>query len=436
MEEDGMGVGFAAITLLGIFFALIIYGAPLFVALIWASFIVLMLLNNMTPSVITQKLFMSVNNFGLLAVPFFMIAGGLLDKGGISKRLVNLAMALVGWLPGSLAVVTFLACAFFGAVSGSSIATVAAIGGIMLPIMLKEDYPLDFALSTCAAGGYLGIIIPPSIPMVLYGLTASVPVGDLFMGGFIPGIMLTVAMSSYAIYWGSKNKAKIKRYPFKLSQFVLALKEALWALAMPVIILGGIYGGIFTPTEAAAVACAYGLLIGIFVFKELNFKKIISILRNSVASCALILFMIACVSCFGHIMAMENIPRVVSGFITSIAHSTASFWVVITIILFIVGMVMDTAPAILILGTLIVPISANYGIDPVVFGLVMIINLGIGLVTPPVGMNLYVAAGLKKVGTKQVLSVHLIAYVGLSLLVLILLMSFPKIITSLPELFS
>jgi len=423
------------VVLLGIFFSLVLFGAPLIVAFIWASVIPLVLFCDMTLAVVTQKLFTAINSFGLLAVPFFIIAGSLLDKGGISKRLINLAMALVGWLPGSLAVVTFLASAFFGAVSGSSVATVAAIGGVMLPIMLKEGYPLNFSLATVTTGGFLGIIIPPSIPMVLYGLTTGVSVGDLFVAGIIPGLMLTGAMSTYAVLWGLRNKDKVKKYPFSINKLLIAFKEAIWALVMPGIILGGIYSGVFTPTEAAAVACFYGVFVGLVVFKELNLKKIILVLRSSLASSSLILVMIACVSVFAHVIALENVNEILFNFITSIASSTFSFWVVITIILFIVGMIIDTPPAILLMGTLLVPISSKFGIDPLVFGLVMIVNLGIGLCTPPVGMNLYVAKGLmKNINTRQVLSKHLFIYVTFATLVLLILMAIPSIITFLPNL--
>jgi len=423
------------IVLLGIFFSLVLFGAPLIVAFIWATIIPLVLFSDMTLAVVTQKLFTAINSFGLLAVPFFIIAGSLLDKGGISKRLINLAMALVGWLPGSLAVVTFLASAFFGAVSGSSVATVAAIGGIMLPIMLKEGYPLNFSLATVTTGGFLGIIIPPSIPMVLYGLTTGVSVADLFIAGIIPGLMLTGSMSIYAILWGLRNKDKVKKYPFSINKLLIAFKEAIWALVMPGIILGGIYTGVFTPTEAAAVACFYGVFVGLVVFKELNLKKIILILRSALASSSLILIMIACVSAFAHVIALKNVNEILFNFITSIASSTFSFWVVITIILFIVGMIIDTPPAILLMGTLLVPISSKFGIDPLVFGLVMIVNLGIGLCTPPVGMNLYVAKGLiKNINTKQVLSKHLFIYITFATLVLLILMALPSLITFLPNL--
>lgn len=208
--------------LLGIFFSLVLFGAPLIVAFICASIIPIALFSDMKLAVVTQKLFNAINSFGLLAVPFFIIAGALLDKGGISKKLIKLAMALVGWLPGSLAVVTFFASAFFGAVSGLSVATVAAIGGIMLPTMLKEGYPLDFSLATVITGGFLGIIIPPSIPMVLYGLTTGVPVGDLFIAGIIPGLMLTGSMFIYAVLWGLRNKDKVKRYSFSINKLLIA----------------------------------------------------------------------------------------------------------------------------------------------------------------------------------------------------------------------
>lgn len=419
----------------GIFFGLILIGAPLFSCLFWAAIVPLVMFNPGTPlTVIPQKLFTTVNSFSTLAIPFFVIAGGLMDKGGISKRLINFAMSLVGWMPGSLAVCTFLASAFFGAVSGSAVATVAAIGGIMVPRMLDDGYPLPFALGTAAAGGYLGIIIPPSIPMVLYSMTVGVSVADMFTCGFIPGILLTGAMSVYAVFWGTKHP-EVTRYEFKMSEVGKSFVNALWALFMPVIILGGIYGGIFTPTEAAAVACVYAIIVGAFVFHELSLANIGRVIRASVGSSALVIFMMAIVNCFSQVLTMENIPALVKELIVSTASTPFEFWVIVTIVLFITGMVIDLPPAVLLMGTLLAPVATSYGIDPIVFGLVMIVNLGIGLCTPPVGMNLYVAAGLKKVTTKEVLSRHLAMYLVCSTIILILLMACPKIITFLPSLF-
>ena len=261
-----------AAALFIIFLAAVVLGIPICFSLLISASVSLIAFSDTPMVFIIQKIFTSLDSFSMMAIPFFMIAGGLFDKGGVSKRLVDFANSLVGWLPGGLAIVTFVASAFFGAISGSASATVAAIGSIMLPFLLKEGYSLKFSLATIASAGFLGIIIPPSIPMVIYSIAASTNVGDVFTGGFIPGIMLVVAMSVYALIYGRKH-IKVTR-KFDIREVWRTFKGAIWALIMPVIILGGIYGGIFTPTEAAGVACVYGLFVGFVVYRELSLKKL------------------------------------------------------------------------------------------------------------------------------------------------------------------
>ena len=363
-----------------------------------------------------------------------MIAGGLLAEGGVSKRLTDFAKSLVGWLPGGIAIVVFLSSAFFGAISGSSAATVAAIGSIMLPAMLEDGYPLKFSLATIATGGFLGIIVPPSIPMVIYGMAAGASVSEVFMGGFLPGFMLAGGMSIYSVIWAMRNKDIIKSLKFSLKNVWITFKSAIFALIMPLIVLGGIYGGIFTPTEAACVAVFYGLFVGLFVYKELNFKIIVSILRSSIITTGVLLFVIAAATAFGLVLTRENVPQTVAHMITSFAANRFTFWMLVTVMLLIVGTFMDTCPAVMILTPIFAPALAAYNINPVVFGVVMIINLGIGLCTPPVGLNLYVAAGLKKTTIENVVGRHLLWYLFAALAVLILLMSVPQIIMFIPNL--
>lgn len=417
-----------------IFLILVIIGVPVAVALALGATIPLLLFTNITPAVIAQRFFTASDQYSLMAIPFFIIAGGLLEKGGVSQRLVNLANAVLGWLPGGLAIVVFMSSTLFGAISGSSVATVAAIGSIMLPYMLKEGYPRGFCLSTIACAGYLGIIIPPSIPMVLYGLAASASVGEMFLGGFIPGFMLAGGMGLYGVVYGMMYKDQLTSRPFSIREVWHAITDGIWALFMPGIVLGGIYGGIFTPTEAAAVSCLYGLIIGIFIYKELNLKKIIRILRSSVITTAMIMFVVAAATAFAFVLTREMIPARVAAFITGFCDTKVQFLILVTIFLFFVGMVMDTPPAILVLAPLLTPVAKTYGIDPISFGLIMIINLGIGLVTPPVGLNLYVAAGLQKDSVGTILNRHLLIYILCSLVVLIILMAFPGIITFIPNL--
>ena len=373
------------------FFILLILGVPIALSLT-ASATLALWMDGMNLIVVVQKMFTAMDSYSLMAIPFFMIAGGLLADGGVSKRLTDFAKSLVGWLPGGFAVVVFLSSAFFGAISGSSAATVAAIGAIMVPGMLADGYPLKFSLATVAAGGFLGIIVPPSIPMVIYGMAAGASVSDVFMGGFIPGFMLAGGMSIYSI------------------------------------------GGIFTPTEAACVAVFYGLIVGVFVYKELNLKTIFNILRSSIITTGMLLFVIAGATVFGLVLTRENVPQTVAAMITSFATNQFMFWLLVTVLLLIVGTFMDTCPAVMILTPIFTPALATYGIDPIVFGVVMIVNLGIGLCTPPVGLNLYVAAGLKKTTIENVVGKHLLCYLLAALLILVLLMAFPQIIMFLPNL--
>lgn len=415
-----------------LFFVLLILGVPIALSLAASSIAALYMLD-INLVVVAQKIFTAMDSYSLMAIPFFMIAGGLLAEGGVSRRLTNFAKSLVGWLPGGFAVVVFLSSAFFGAISGSSAATVAAIGAIMVPAMLEDGYPLKFSLATVASGGFLGIIVPPSIPMVIYGLAAGAPVGDVFMGGFIPGFMLAGGMAVYSVIWATRHPELVKRHKFSPHEVWVTFKDAIWALIMPIIILGGIYGGIFSATEAACVAVFYGLLVGILIYKELDIKLIWGILRSSIVTTGMLLFVIAAATVFGLVLTRENVPQTVAAWITGVATTKFAFWAMVTILLLIVGTFMDTCPAVMILTPIFAPALSAYGIDPVVFGVVMIINLGIGLCTPPVGLNLYVAAGLKKTGINNVVCKHLFLYLLCALTVLILLMAFPQIIMLLPN---
>ena len=420
-------------TIFGVFLILAAIGIPLSLALVAGTAVPIALFTTTNLQVIVQRFFNAVNQYSLMASPLFVISGALLDKGGVSKRLVRFANSLVGWMPGGLAIVAFLASAFFGAISGSSLATVAAIGAIVVPSMLDEGYPLPFALSTVASAGWLGIIIPPSIPMVLYGTAGNVSVGDLFLAGVLPGIILMACMASYSFYFGKKYLPIRKQ--FSISEVWHSFRDAIWAIGMPIIILGGIYGGVFTPTEAAAVACLYGFLVGIFVYRELTWKLLKEIMHSSVITTGFIMFICASATAYGFVMTMEMIPTKVANFIISIATNKLSFLALVTILLLIVGTFMDTAPAMMILAPILVPILPTYGIDPVAFGIIMTINLGIGLVTPPVGMNLYVAASIRKAPVSTVINKHLLIYMLIAFLLLCLFMLVPDIILFVPNLF-
>jgi len=419
-------------AIVAVFVILIVIGAPIAVCLAMASVLPLTFFSNISAIAIIQKCFTSIDSASLMAVPFFIVAGGLLSEGGVSKRLVDFASSLVGWLPGGLAIVTFVASAFFGAICGSAAATCSAIGAIVVPELTKRGYPLPFSLATVASAGFLGIIIPPSIPMIIYGQATNTSVNDLFMAGFIPGILLTLSMSTYAFFWGKKNK--IPTQSFELKEVGRTFVSAIWALIMPIIILGGIYGGIFTATEAGAVSCAYGLFAGAFIYRELNLKSIIRIIRSSMVTCAMIMFIIAVANGFALVLTRENIPQNVSSALLAISgNSKFLFYLLVTVLLLFVGTFMETVPAIMILAPILLIALRPLGIDSVAFGLVMIVNLAIGVITPPLGLDLYVAAGVGNVPVMTVINKHLLRYGLCSLAVLILMMIFPQISLWLPS---
>ena len=418
----------------GVFIVAIVIGCPIAIAMFLATLVPACFFTNMSLTALAQKLFVSVDNFTLLTIPLFILAGVLMDKGGVSKRLVDFAQSLFGWIPGSLAIVTFFASAFFGAISGSSSATVAAIGSIMIPSMLAAGYPMGFALTTVACAGFLGVIVPPSITMVLYAVSVGgVSIGDVFMGGFIPGFILAAAMSIYAFIYGRKHFRE-QIVPFSLKNVWKTFVRALGALGMPVIILGGIYSGIFTPTESAAVAVIYGFIMSVFVYREMKLNELMATLRSGSLTTCVVMFIVATALVLSYLLTLEQVPNTVAAWITSFAKTPASFWALTMILLLFVGTFMDTAPAVMVLSPILVPALSAYGINSVHFGVLMTINLAIGMVTPPVGLNLYVAASLMDQEVDVLINRHLFSYIGLALLALILFIAVPQIVMFLPSL--
>jgi C4-dicarboxylate transporter DctM subunit len=423
-----------ALSLFGIFFLIALIGIPISVALLAAAGVPLALFTDTPLTVLVQRLFVSLDSFSLMALPFFMIAGGLLEKGGVSKRIVDFANSLVGSLPGGLAIVAFVASAFFGAISGSATATVIAMGAIVVPAMIREGYDAKFAVTTIAAAGYLGTIIPPSIPMVTYGVTTGASIGDLFSGGIIPGILLTGLMSVYAYRYGKKHVKTT--YVFSLKEVWRTFKNAIWALLMPLIILGGIYGGVFTPTESAAVACLYGLLVGFFIYKELTWKIVYRIMKESVINASMIMFIVGAASAFGFVMTKARIPVEMSNFIIGLTDNPFVLLLLVNVLLLFIGTFMETNAAILIIAPIFMPIIQQFGIDPVHFGVMMIVNLSIGMITPPLGVNLFVAAKLVDgVTVGQLINRHLLRYLIVSVIGLLIITYFEQVVLFLPRLF-
>lgn len=411
----------------------IITGMPLAYAIGGASFFAVAFGSDLPEIFIVQRYFTGVDSFTLMAIPFFMISGSLMAKGGVSDRLIKLCGIFLKKFPGGLAIVSIVACTFFGAISGSAPATAAAIGGIMIPVMLNNKYKEDFAMTTIASAGYLGVIIPPSITMVTYGVAAGASIGDMFMAGVIPGILLCLGMSIYAFFVGRKNNyVMVDEDIITGSNAVKIIIDAIPALLMPVIILGGIYGGIFTPTEAGCVAVVYGFIVGFFVYKELKIKDLPEIFKSSALSASMILLIIGCASAFGNIMAREMIPNKVATFMIGLSDNKYVFLILVNILLLIVGCFMETNTAIMIIAPILLPVAQALDINVIHFGIIMVINLAIGLLTPPLGMNLYVATGITGRKVTDILGKHLIGYILVSLLVLMIVTYVPAISTFLP----
>ena len=356
-----------------------------------------------------------------------------MSSGGISRRLVNFCNAILGWMPGGLGVVAVFACMLFGALSGSPTATCAAIGSIMVPSMIEAGYSKRFSLATVAVAGILGCIIPPSTVMVSYSSVSDASVGSMFMGGILPGILMGLAMAVIPIQYGIKHQAEIPRIKFSLRNLGKSTVDAIGALLMPIIILGGIYGGIFTPTEAAGVACAYGLIVGMFIYRELRLKELKNVLMGASSSTGMVLFIMACAAVFGFVMARYQITNAIAEFIMSICPNKYIFLLLVNILLLIVGCFMETTAAILILAPIFAPILTAFGIHPVHFGVVMCINLAIGCATPPLGLNLFVAAGLTKDKVEVVISKHTVQYILLSIAILFLITYVPDLVMAIPN---
>ncbi|QNB46609.1 TRAP transporter large permease subunit [Thermanaerosceptrum fracticalcis] len=384
------------------FATLVILNVPLAVGLGLSSLLALAITQKVPLFLIAQRMFTGLDSFPLLAIPLFMIAGRLMERGGISRRLINLATNMVGSVAGGLALVSVLACMFFAAISGSAPATVVAIGAIMVPAMIKAGYDKDFAVALMAAAGTIGVIIPPSIPFVTYGISMNASIGQLFMAGVIPGFIMGGSLMAVCYVIAKKRGYKGTVRP-TLKGFLSSLKESIWGLLMPLIILGGIYGGVFTPTEAATVACVYSLFVGIFIYKELTYEETIKSFSEAGVTSAMVMLIIATATAMGWILTTEQIPVKVATAISSVAKDPVILLLLINIILLITGCLMELNAAIIILGPIFLPLLMKMNIDLIHFGVIMVVNMTIGLLTPPLGVNLFVAGGLlKEVTFKQI----------------------------------
>ena len=379
-----------------------------------------------------KEMFGAINKFPLAAIPFFILAGNLMETGGISRRLVEFAKSIVGGVQGGLPMTCVLTCMIFAAVSGSSVATTFAIGAILIPALIKHGYPASYAAALQATSAELGVIIPPSIPLILYGVSAEVSIGELFIAGFGPGLLIGGALMLFVhLYcrfkgWG-KNDGDGRLGVGKASL------NAAWALLMPVIILGGIYGGIFTPTEASVVAVFYALIVGMLIHRELSFKDVLPVLRKSVISSAVIMFIIANAGLFAFIITRAGVPEAIGEWLSKVLQSPMWFLLGVNAALFVIGMFIETSAAIIVLAPILVPVAIHFGVDPVHFGTIMVVNLALGMITPPFGVNLFAACTVAKISLDQIVK-HLLPFVLVIIGCLMLITYIPSISLALRDL--
>ncbi len=349
---------------------------------------------------VALKLFTGIEKFEIMAIPFFILAGNFLTHGGVAKRMINFATSMVGHWHGGLGLAAVVACALFAAVSGSSPATVVAIGSILIPAMVKAGFPKEFGAGVVTTAGGLGILIPPSIVMVMYSVTTNTSVGALFMAGVIPGIMLAFLLGLTT--WWRARRGNYPRLPkASWGDRLKALRESIWGLLLIVVVMGGIYSGLFTPTEAAAMSAVYAFIVAVFVYKDLTLKDVPRMLLNSANMSAMLLYIITNAVLFSFVLANENIPQQLADWLVGMGLGPIAFLLVVNLLLLVAGNFMEPSSIILILAPILFPVAVQLGIDPIHFGILIVVNMEIGMCTPPVGLNLYVASGIAKMGMTE-----------------------------------
>lgn len=424
-----------ATTLFLTLFALLLFSVPIGICLGLATMIVMLFVEGTPPMVLlARSVVTGADSFPLIAVPLFILAGDLMQHGGMSRRLVGFANALIGHIRGGLAYVNVLACVFFAAISGSSPATVAAIGSNMIPEMEKVGYSRRFSGALTASSGMIGVMIPPSIPFIIYGVTAEVSIGKLFLAGVVPGVLFALMFMLVARFM-LRGDAVVQQSTTTFSGVGVwqSFRASVWALLVPVIILGGIYSGIFTPTEAGAVAVVYAAIIGIFVYGDITIRDLPAVLAGSAKTSGAILVLVIMATAFGRLITLAQIPANLATSITSLSDNPIVILLLINILLLIIGMFMETISSIIIMTPILLPVATALGVDPIVFGVILTVNLAIGFCTPPLGVNLFVASSISKVSIESLSRAILPFFVGM--LVLLMLVTYvPAISLALPSL--
>jgi C4-dicarboxylate transporter DctM subunit len=393
----------ATIALIVILFVLLFSSTPIAIALGLTSFIYFFYFTTIPLTQVPERLFNALNTFPLMAIPFFVLAANIMSRGGISRRLTDFGQALVGQFRGGMAMTAVLACMFFAAVSGSSPATVVAVGTLMIPAMIAGGYSKKFSTGLIATSGSLGILIPPSIPLIVYGIATESNIGDLFLAGILPGVMAGLMLLLLAVVISRRhNYGQQGDVRMSTSQKWLAFRDAILSLLLPVIVLGGIYGGIFTPTEAAAAAVLYSAVVSLLIYRELRFADLWGVVMGSAKTSAMVMFIIANGILFTFVLASERIPAQITEGMLALGLSKWEFLLLVNLLLLVVGMFMETSSALLILAPILLPIGMDLGVNPIHLGIIMVMNLEIGMVTPPLGLNLFVASGLSGMSVLQI----------------------------------
>lgn len=414
-----------AALFLGLAFFIILQ-VPVGIAIGLSSLMAILVGDSLASGYLARQLVVGTDSFPIMAIPLFILAGDLMAAGGVSRRILDVANVFFGRITGGLAIVTVVVCMFFAAVSGSGPATVAAVGSMVVPTMLQKGYSKSFTLALIATAGSIGVIIPPSIPMVLYGVSTNTSIANLFLAGFLPGVLIGVALILWSYFYCKKMGWKGDPTPFSWNRAGHALWDAKWALINPLIILGGIYSGYFTPTEAAAVAGVYALICGTVLHRELNFKTILQPIANSCSTTGTTMVILGCATAFAKILTMEQVPVMITDWLTGLTDNPILILLLINILLLLVGCVMDTTPAILVLSPILLPVALSVGVNPIHFGIIMVVNLAIGFVTPPLGINLFVASRVGSTGLDTVTR-GIIPFILVMIVCLMLITYIPQI---------
>jgi C4-dicarboxylate transporter, DctM subunit len=411
---------------------LMLTGMPISIALGLTVLTFLFTMTQVPIESVALKLFTGIEKFEIMAIPFFILAGNFLTHGGVAKRMIRFATSMIGHWHGGLGLAGVMACALFAAVSGSSPATVVAIGSVILPAMVKQGFPKKFGAGVITTSGALGILIPPSIAMVMYSVSTNTSVGSMFIAGIIPGICLAILLGMTT--WWIARKHGYPRLPrATMRERLVAFKESAWGLALVVVVMGGIYSGKFTPTEAAAMAAVYAFIISVFVYKDLSLKKLPKVLLDSAAMSAMLLYIITNAVLFSFLMTSENIPQAMADWMVGQGFGPVAFLLVVNILLLLAGNVMEPSSIILIMAPILFPVAMKLGIDPIHFGILITVNMEVGMCHPPVGLNLYVASGITKMGITE-LTVAVWPWLLTMLGFLVVVTYWPPLSTWLPHL--